>query len=159
MKGVSYSKSLENEEIDEEEDNDSDSDSDSYPGEEGESEDSDPDESSSDEDYDDETGEKRVRSKITPEMAMREKDRIVRERIQKGGEEAELDHLKSALLPRKKRELYKAMQIGLAKKEERAEELRKRAAELKQMARDKGGNKRVKTTKGAGGSAKKKQKK
>ena len=159
MKGVSYSKSLENEEIEEEEDNDSDSDSDSYPGEEGESEDSDPDESSSDEDYDDETGEKRVRSKITPEMAMREKDRIVRERIQKGGEEAELDHLKSALLPRKKRELYKAMQIGLAKKEERAEELRKRAAELKQMARDKGGNKRVKTTKGAGGSAKKKQKK
>merc|ERR1712100_447211 len=73
MKGVSYSKSLENEEIDEEEDNDSDSDSDSYPGEEGESEDSDPDESSSDEDYDDETGEKRVRSKITPEMAMRKK--------------------------------------------------------------------------------------
>ena len=47
-------------------------------------------------------------------MAMREKDRIVRERIQKGGEEAELDHLKSALLPRKKRELYKAMQIGLS---------------------------------------------
>ena len=81
---------------------------------------------------------------------MREKDKIVRERVQKGGEEAELDHLRSALLPRKKRELYKAMQIGLAKKEKRAEELRKRAAELKQMARDKGGNKRVKTTKGAG---------
>jgi pescadillo protein len=102
-----------------------------------------------------------VKSKLTPEMAMREKDKIVRERVQKGGEEAELDHLRSALLPRKKRELYKAMQIGLAKKEKRAEELRKRAAELKQMARDKGGNKRVKTTKGAGaaGGAKKKQKK
>ena len=160
IKGVPYSKSLENEKIDDDSD-DSDSDSDSYPGEEGESEDSDPDESSSDEDDDDETGEKRVKSKLTPEMAMREKDKIVRERVQKGGEEAELDHLRSALLPRKKRELYKAMQIGLAKKEKRAEELRKRAAELKQMARDKGGNKRVKTTKGAGaaGGAKKKQKK
>ena len=54
---------------------------------------------------------------------------------------------------------HKAMQIGLAKKEKRAEELKKRAAELKQMARDKGGNKRVKTTKGAGGSSNKKQKK
>ena len=160
IKGVPYSKSLENEKIDDDSDDD-DSDSDSYPGEEGESEDSDPDESSSDEDDDDETGEKRVKSKLTPEMAMREKDKIVRERVQKGGEEAELDHLRSALLPRKKRELYKAMQIGLAKKEKRAEELRKRAAELKQMARDKGGNKRVKTTKGAGaaGGAKKKQKK
>jgi len=155
IKGVPYSKSLENEEIDE----DDDSDSDSYPGEEGESEDSDPDESSSDEDYDDETGEKIVRSKLTPEMAMREKDKIVRERVERGGEEAELDLLKSAMLPRKKRELYKAMQIGLAKKEKRAAELKKRAAELKQMARDKGGNKRVKTTKGAGGSSNKKQKK
>ena len=82
IKGVPYSKSLENEKIDDDSD-DSDSDSDSYPGEEGESEDSDPDESSSDEDDDDETGEKRVKSKLTPEMAMREKDKIVREASKK----------------------------------------------------------------------------
>jgi pescadillo len=172
LQGVPYSKSLtEREKIDddddeEEEDN---SDSDSYPGEEGESEDSDPDESSSDEDDSDDDDDdddnqqkqkQKMKSKLTPDMAMREKDKIVRDRVTKGGEQAELDHLKSAMLPRKKRELYKAMQIGIAKKEKRAEELRERAKALKEQARSKGGNKRVKTTKGAKGApANKKAKK
>lgn len=68
-------------------------------------------------------------------MAMREKDKIVRERVERGGEEAELDLLKSAMLPRKKRELYKAMQIGIAKKEKRAAELTRLANEHKEKKR------------------------
>ena len=116
MKGVSYSKSLENEEIGRG-DSDSDSDSDSYPGEEGESEDSDPDESSSDEDYDDETSEKKeVRSKITPEMAMRKKTGL--SMTSKSSRKTGSDHLKSALLPRKEESCIKQCKLASRKRKE-----------------------------------------
>ena len=46
-------------------------------------------------------------------------------------EEVEVEAMRYAMLPRKKRELYKAMQIGLAKKEQRASELEARKNKLK----------------------------
>jgi hypothetical protein len=56
-------------------------------------------------------------STLTPEMAMREKDVVVNKRIKSMGEEEEMDAMRHVMLPRKKRELYRAMQLGLAKKE------------------------------------------
>jgi pescadillo protein len=64
-------------------------------------------------------------------MAMREKDVVVNKRIKSMGEEEEMDAMRHVMLPRKKRELYRAMQLGLAKKEARADELRKRKEALK----------------------------
>jgi len=78
---------------------------------------------------------KRKASRLTQDMAVREKDKIVHARIremgEKMGEDAEAEAMRYAMLPRKKRELYKAMQIGLAKKEQRASELEARKNKLK----------------------------
>ena len=74
---------------------------------------------------------KRAASALTPEMAMREKDLVVNKRIKSMGEEEEMDAMRHVMLPRKKRELYRAMQLGLAKKETRADELRRRKEALK----------------------------
>jgi pescadillo protein len=74
---------------------------------------------------------KRKPSRLTHEMAMREKDIIINKRIKDMGEDGEIDAMRYVMLPRKKRELYKAMQLGLAKKEARTNELKERAAKLK----------------------------
>ena len=97
------------------------------------------DSSASDDSGDDDSGDgdektdasKREASALTPEMAMREKDLVVNKRIKSMGEEEEMDAMRHVMLPRKKRELYRAMQLGLAKKEARADELRKRKNALK----------------------------
>jgi pescadillo protein len=94
------------------------------------------DEENSDSDDDDSAGvttkkRKAKASALTPEMAMREKDVVVNKRIKSMGEEEEMDAMRHVMLPRKKRELYRAMQLGLAKKEARADELRKRKEALK----------------------------
>ena len=68
-------------------------------------------------------------------MAMREKDIIIHKRIKEMGEGTEIKAMSYTLLPRKKRELYKAMQLGLAKKEERVNELKERAKKLKKDGR------------------------
>ena len=47
------------------------------------------------------------------------------------GEDGEIDAMRYVMHPRQKRELYKAMQLGLAKKEARTNELKERAAKLK----------------------------
>ena len=82
-----------------------------------------------------EAQKKRKASRLTQDMAVREKDKIVHARIremgEKMGEDAEAEAMRYAMLPRKKRELYKAMQIGLAKKEQRASELEARKNKLK----------------------------
>ena len=99
----------------------------------GDSEDDSDDDDSDDDDSDDDakTDSKRKASALTPEMAMREKDVVVNKRIKSMGEEEEMDAMRHVMLPRKKRELYRAMQLGLAKKEARADELRRRADALK----------------------------
>ena len=74
---------------------------------------------------------KRKPSRLTHEMAMREKDIIINKRIKEMGEDEEIKAMSYTLLPRKKRELYKAMQLGLAKKEARVNELKERAKKLK----------------------------
>ena len=95
--------------------------------------DSEEDDDDSDDDSDAKTKTKRKRaaSALTPEMAMREKDLVVNKRIKSMGEEEEMDAMRHVMLPRKKRELYRAMQLGLAKKETRADELRRRKEALK----------------------------
>lgn len=64
-------------------------------------------------------------------MAMREKDVIVRDRLKAMGEDAEAEAMRYVMLPRKKRELYKAAQLGLAKKEARAAALEETKRRLK----------------------------
>lgn len=61
----------------------------------------------------------------------REKDIVINKRIKDMGEEGEMDAMRYVMLPRKKRELYKAMQLGLAKKEARVSELETRKKTLK----------------------------
>ena len=108
-------------------------------GDANDSEDSEEDEDAdedADSDSDDDAGVKTKKRKakastLTPEMAMREKDVVVNKRIKSMGEEEEMDAMRHVMLPRKKRELYRAMQLGLAKKEARADELRKRKEALK----------------------------
>ena len=62
---------------------------------------------------------------------MREKDIIINKRMKDMGEEEEIEAMRYVMLPRKKRELYKAMQLGLAKKEARAAQLEERKKKLK----------------------------
>merc|ERR1712196_654646 len=105
--GVSYSKSLEK----------ADEESDDEDEEESEDEDEE-DEASSSEDSDGEP-----KSKLTADMALSEKDKIMRDQLAKGSSDEQMKKMSYMLLPRKKRELYKAMQLGIAKKEKRAAEL------------------------------------
>ena len=60
---------------------------------------------------------------------MRE-DIIINKRMKDIGEEEEVEAMRYVMLPRKKRELYKAMQLGLAK-EARAAQLEERKKKLK----------------------------
>jgi len=109
-----------------------DSDDSSSEDEEDETDDADSDsEDDDDADEDAKTKKRKARSALTPEMAMREKDLVVNKRIKSMGEEEEMDAMRHVMLPRKKRELYRAMQLGLAKKEARADELRRRKEALK----------------------------
>jgi pescadillo protein len=68
-------------------------------------------------------------------MALSEKDKIMRDQLAKGSDEEQMKKMSYMLLPRKKRELYKAMQIGIAKKEKRAAELTRLANEHKEKKR------------------------
>jgi hypothetical protein len=139
-RGVPYSRSKEgdgsgssDEESDGEEDVELEGDAnDSEDSEEDEEEDEDEENSDSDDDAERKTKKRKAKaSTLTPEMAMREKDVVVNKRIKSMGEEEEMDAMRHVMLPRKKRELYRAMQLGLAKKEARADELRKRKEALK----------------------------
>ena len=133
-RGVPYSRSASARDADDEGSSDEESD-----GEADVERDLEDDSSASDDSGDDDSGDgdektdasKREASALTPEMAMREKDLVVNKRIKSMGEEEEMDAMRHVMLPRKKRELYRAMQLGLAKKEARADELRKRADALK----------------------------
>ena len=140
-RGVPYSRSAEGDDegsgsSDEESDGEEDV---QLEGDANDSEDSEEDEDAdedADSDSDDDAGVKTKKRKakastLTPEMAMREKDVVVNKRIKSMGEEEEMDAMRHVMLPRKKRELYRAMQLGLAKKEARADELRKRKEALK----------------------------
>ena len=120
MKGVSYSKSLEK----------ADEESDDEGEEESDDEDEDEDEASSSEDSDGEP-----KSKLTADMALSEKDKIMRDQLAKGSSDEQMKKMSYMLLPRKKRELYKAMQLGIAKKEKRAAELTRLAEEHKEKKR------------------------
>ena len=133
-RGVPYSRSASARDADDEGSSDEESD-----GEADVERDLEDDSSASDDSGDDDSGDgdektdasKREASALTPEMAMREKDLVVNKRIKSMGEEEEMDAMRHVMLPRKKRELYRAMQLGLAKKEARADELRKRKNALK----------------------------
>ena len=146
-RGIPYSRSAqEGEESSEEEEEEEEEDESEEEEEEEASEDDDSGSDASDDedegtaDLDDEpvdggVQKKRKASRLTQDMAVREKDKIVHARIremgEKMGEDAEAEAMRYAMLPRKKRELYKAMQIGLAKKEQRASELEARKNKLK----------------------------
>ena len=69
------------------------------------------------------------------DMALSEKDKIMRDQLAKGTDEERIKKMSYMLLPRKKRELYKAMQLGIAKKEKRAAELTRLAEEHKEKKR------------------------
>ena len=133
MKGVPYSKSLdaaaesEDDEDASEDDDDDDDDED------------DDDDDDSDADSDD--SQREPKSRLTVDMALSEKDKIMRDQLAKGSEEEQMKKMSYMLLPRKKRELYKAMQIGIAKKEKRAAELTKLAEEHKQAKKRAAGEK------------------
>ncbi len=135
-RGVPYSRSKEGDgsgSSDEESDGEEDVE---LEGDANDSEDSEEEEEEENSDSDDDAGVKTKKRKakastLTPEMAMREKDVVVNKRIKSMGEEEEMDAMRHVMLPRKKRELYRAMQLGLAKKEARADELRKRKEALK----------------------------
>ena len=127
IKGVSYSKSLEKKDEDEDEDEDE---SDDDASDDDASEDEDASEESSSED---ENGD--PKSRLTFDMALSEKDKIMRDQLAKGSDEEQMKKMSYMLLPRKKRELYKAMQIGIAKKEKRAAELTRLANEHKEKKR------------------------
>ncbi|ABO94300.1 predicted protein, partial [Ostreococcus lucimarinus CCE9901] len=114
---------------DEDEDEDEDeSDDDASDDDASEDEDA-SDESSSE----DENGD--PKSRLTFDMALSEKDKIMRDQLAKGSDEEQMKKMSYMLLPRKKRELYKAMQIGIAKKEKRAAELTRLANEHKEKKR------------------------
>ena len=121
MKGVSYSKSLEK--ADEESDD------------EGEEESDDEDEDEEDEASSSEDSDGEPKSKLTADMALSEKDKIMRDQLAKGSSDEQMKKMSYMLLPRKKRELYKAMQLGIAKKEKRAAELTRLAEEHKEKKR------------------------
>jgi hypothetical protein len=59
----------------------------------------------------------------------------MRDQLAKGTDEERIKKMSYMLLPRKKRELYKAMQLGIAKKEKRAAELTRLAEEHKEKKR------------------------
>ena len=145
-RGIPYSRSAqEGEESSEEEEEEEEEESEEEEEEEASEDDDSGSDASDDEDegtadLDDEpvgggAQKKRKASRLTQDMAVREKDKIVHARIremgEKMGEDAEAEAMRYAMLPRKKRELYKAMQIGLAKKEQRASELEARKNKLK----------------------------
>eukprot|EP00227_Mantoniella_beaufortii_P019188 CAMPEP_0197575710 /NCGR_PEP_ID=MMETSP1326-20131121/1012_1 /TAXON_ID=1155430 /ORGANISM="Genus nov. species nov., Strain RCC2288" /LENGTH=734 /DNA_ID=CAMNT_0043138523 /DNA_START=104 /DNA_END=2308 /DNA_ORIENTATION=- len=148
LKGIPYSRSLQDGEEASDDDEESQSgDEDEEEGDEDEeSGDEDDDEEEDDEDGEDDEdesdyegktadeeapGTKRKVSRLTQEMAMRDKDIVINKRIKDMGEEAEMDAMRYVMLPRKKRELYKAMQLGLAKKEARVNELQERKDTMK----------------------------
>ena len=135
-RGVPYSRSKEGDgsgSSDEESDGEEDVE---LEGDANDSEDSEEEEDEENSDSEDDAERKTKKRKakastLTPEMAMREKDVVVNKRIKSMGEEEEMDAMRHVMLPRKKRELYRAMQLGLAKKETRADELRRRKEALK----------------------------
>ena len=137
VRGVPYSRAAAAAASDEEGSSDEESDGEEDVAIEANDDDSDDDSEEDDDDSDDDsdaktkTKRKRAASALTPEMAMREKDLVVNKRIKSMGEEEEMDAMRHVMLPRKKRELYRAMQLGLAKKETRADELRRRKEALK----------------------------
>ena len=139
MKGIPYSRSLAEGEEDsddeqaesgdediEEEEEDSDDDA-------SDDDDDDEDEAEAEEEEEEGPAKKKAKkaSRLTQEMAMRSKDIIINKRIKDMGEDGEMDAMRYVMLPRKKRELYKAMQLGLAKKEARVGELTARKEKLK----------------------------
>jgi pescadillo protein len=130
IKGVSYSKSLEKKEVESDEESEDDASED-----EDEDEDEDENEEDSDEDSDSVSGSGEPKSRLTMDMALSEKDKIMRDQLAKGTDEEQMKKMSYMLLPRKKRELYKAMQIGIAKKEKRAAELTRLAEEHKEKKR------------------------
>ena len=144
-KGIPYSRAMqegrdhtadsdEEEEGSEEEESDEEN-SDSEENSDDEDDSDDEENSDAEDDSDDEDAPKKAKkrkpSRLTHEMAMREKDIIINKRIKEMGEDEEIKAMSYTLLPRKKRELYKAMQLGLAKKEARVNELKERAKKLK----------------------------
>ena len=139
MQGIPYSRSLQEGEEDSDDEQSESGDEDIEEDEEEDSDEGDSDEEDDDEEDDDEDDDeddeapkkKRKASRLTQEMAMRDKDIVVNKRIKDMGEEGEMDAMRYVMLPRKKRELYKAMQLGLAKKEARANELKERKEKLK----------------------------
>jgi hypothetical protein len=149
VRGIPYSKSLQDGESESESDDDDDDDVDvdEDASEEDSDGDSDGDDSDDDSDEDEDSDadaekkkkkekekkdpKKPKKSRLTLEMAMREKDVIVRDRLKNMGEDAEAEAMRYVMLPRKKRELYKAAQLGLAKKEARAAELEETKRRLK----------------------------
>jgi pescadillo protein len=139
--GVPYSRSLQqgeegssdeesdgNEDVEIEGGDEEDDDSDA---EDSDADDSDADDSDAD-DSEENPKKRKKPSKLTQEMAMRTKDITINKRIKAMGEEEEMDAMRHVMLPRKKRELYRAMQLGLAKKEARADELKQRKEKMKQ---------------------------
>ena len=137
-RGIPYSRSLqEGEEGSSDEESESgDEDREEEDDEEGsESDDDSEEEEEEDSEEEEEDGskapKKRKASRLTQEMAMREKDIIINKRMKDMGEEEEVEAMRYVMLPRKKRELYKAMQLGLAKKEARAAQLEERKKKLK----------------------------
>ena len=97
--------------------------------------DDDSEENDSEEDGSEEDEDAEPKSRLTFDMALSEKDKIMRDKLAEGTEEEQMKKLSYMLLPRKKRELYKAMQIGIAKKEKRAAELTRLAEEHKEKKR------------------------
>ena len=148
MKGVSYSEAMAKNAAADDEDEDDDDDDDD---EDDEDDDEDDDDESLDED-----GE--PKSRLTADMALSEKDKIMRDQLSKGTDEEQMRKMSYMLLPRKKRELYKAMQIGIAKKEKRAAELTRLAEEHKEKKRREaeGGKPEPQGKKAKGGKPKKK---
>eukprot|EP00230_Micromonas_polaris_P005882 CAMPEP_0117627908 /NCGR_PEP_ID=MMETSP0802-20121206/2189_1 /TAXON_ID=38833 /ORGANISM="Micromonas sp., Strain CCMP2099" /LENGTH=491 /DNA_ID=CAMNT_0005432095 /DNA_START=131 /DNA_END=1607 /DNA_ORIENTATION=- len=130
--GIPYSRSLAQ---GEEGSSDEESDDEEDVEVEDEESDDDDDDEESDSDADDADAaagiKKRKASKLTVEMAMRDKDITINKRMKEMGEDEEMDAMRHVLLPRKKRELYRAMQLGLAKKEQRADTLKDRKEKLK----------------------------
>ena len=136
-RGIPYSRSLqEGEEGSSDEESESgDEDREEEDNEEGSESDDESEEEEEDSEEEEEDGskapKKRKASRLTQEMAMREKDIIINKRMKDMGEEEEVEAMRYVMLPRKKRELYKAMQLGLAKKEARAAQLEERKKKLK----------------------------
>ena len=136
MKGVSYSEAMaKKDEDDEDEDDDDEDDDDEDDDNDDDDDDDDSEENDSEEDGSEEDEDAEPKSRLTFDMALSEKDKIMRDKLAEGTEEEQMKKLSYMLLPRKKRELYKAMQIGIAKKEKRAAELTRLAEEHKEKKR------------------------